>query len=54
VVTFDDVMDVAEEEATEDFHKGAAVAPLKNSYDNSGILGALPQADRLAGSIGSA
>ncbi len=37
VVTFDDVMDVAEEEATEDFHKGAAVAPLKNSYDNSGI-----------------
>ncbi len=37
VVTFDDVMDVAEEEATEDFHKGAAVAPLKNSYNETGI-----------------
>ncbi len=37
VVTFDDVMDVAEEEATEDFHKGAAVAPLKNSYYETGI-----------------
>ncbi|QGT98734.1 Mg/Co/Ni transporter MgtE, CBS domain-containing [Candidatus Syntrophocurvum alkaliphilum] len=31
-VTFDDVFDVAQEEATEDFHKGAAVAPLKTSY----------------------
>jgi len=37
VVTFDDVMDVAEEEATEDFHKGAAVAPLKSSYYELGI-----------------
>lgn len=36
VVTFDDVMDIAEEEATEDFHKGAAVAPLKNSYYETG------------------
>lgn len=38
VVTFDDVMDVAEEEATEDFHKGAAVAPLKASYPETGIF----------------
>lgn len=38
VVTFDDVMDVAEEEATEDFHKNAAVAPLKASYIETGIL----------------
>jgi magnesium transporter len=37
VVTFDDVMDVAEEEATEDFHKGAAVTPLKNSYYETGV-----------------
>lgn len=37
VVTFDDVMDVAEEEATEDFHKGAAVTPLKASYAETGI-----------------
>jgi magnesium transporter len=32
VVTVDDVFDVAEEEATEDFQKQAAVAPLKASY----------------------
>ncbi|HZK44398.1 MAG TPA: magnesium transporter [Syntrophomonadaceae bacterium] len=32
IVTFDDVMDVAEEEATEDFHKSAAVTPLTTSY----------------------
>lgn len=38
VVTFDDVMDVAEEEATEDFHKGAAVAPLKGSYLETNII----------------
>jgi len=38
VVTFDDVMDVAEEEATEDFHKGAAVTPLKTSYAETGII----------------
>ncbi|SHG38819.1 magnesium transporter [Thermosyntropha lipolytica DSM 11003] len=37
VVTFDDVLDVAQEEATEDFHKGAAVAPLKNIYREAGI-----------------
>jgi magnesium transporter len=32
IVTFDDVLDVAQAEATEDFHKGAAVSPLKGSY----------------------
>jgi magnesium transporter len=37
LVTFDDVMDVAEEEATEDFHKTAAVTPLKGSYQESSI-----------------
>ncbi|MDD3880077.1 MAG: magnesium transporter, partial [Syntrophomonas sp.] len=37
LVTFDDVMDVAEEEATEDFHKTAAVTPLKASYQESSI-----------------
>lgn len=37
VVTFDDVMDVAEEEATEDFHKGAAVTPLRTSYQETSV-----------------
>ncbi|MGR6835247.1 magnesium transporter [Syntrophomonas erecta] len=37
VVTFDDVMDVAELEATEDFHKGAGVTPLKTSYQETGV-----------------
>lgn len=32
IVTIDDVIDIAQEEATEDFHKGAAVAPLKTTY----------------------
>ncbi|TVP78875.1 MAG: magnesium transporter [Puniceicoccaceae bacterium] len=32
IVTVDDIMDVAEEEATEDFHKGAAVSPLEMNY----------------------
>ena len=32
IVTFDDVMDVAQEETTEDFHKSAAVTPLWGSY----------------------
>lgn len=35
MVTFDDLFDVAEEEATEDFHKGAAVGPLRVSYDRA-------------------
>ncbi|WNM62568.1 magnesium transporter [Candidatus Nitrospira neomarina] len=37
IVTADDVLDVAEEEATEDIQKGAAVEPLKTSYRESGI-----------------
>jgi magnesium transporter len=32
IVTFDDVMDVAQAEVTEDFHKAAAVTPLRGSY----------------------
>jgi len=32
IVTIDDIIDIAREEATEDFHKGAAIAPLKTSY----------------------
>ncbi len=38
IVTIDDLIDVAEEEATEDFHKGAAVAPLRASYRETSIL----------------
>src|SRR5690554_1879305 len=37
IVTADDVLDVAQEEATEDFHKTAAVAPLKTGYREAGI-----------------
>ncbi len=36
IVTVDDVLDVAEEEATEDFHKTAAVEPLKTGYREIG------------------
>ncbi len=32
IVTFDDVFEVAEQEATEDFHRSVAIAPLKGSY----------------------
>jgi magnesium transporter len=35
IVTVDDVMDVAEKEATEDFHKITAVSPLKAKYSES-------------------
>jgi len=35
IVTIDDIMDVMEEEATEDFHKTAAVAPLEKNYTAS-------------------
>jgi magnesium transporter len=38
IVTFDDVMDVAEEEATEDFYKTAAVMPLESSYPETGMI----------------
>ncbi len=37
IVTIDDVIDIAQEEATEDFHKGAAVAPLKTTYTDTTI-----------------
>jgi len=36
IVTFDDVADVAEEEVTEDFHKGGSVAPIA-SYREASI-----------------
>jgi magnesium transporter len=38
IVTVDDILDIAREEATEDFHKFAAVAPLKESYRETGRL----------------
>ena len=38
IVTIDDLFDVAEEEATEDFQKSAAVHPLKASYRESSVL----------------
>ncbi len=38
IVTADDVLDVAEEEATEDFQLSAAVEPLKISYSEAGIF----------------
>lgn len=37
IVTFDDVMDVAKEEATEDFYRTAAVAPLRGNYPEAGV-----------------
>jgi len=38
IVTIDDVMDVAEAEATEDIHKASAVAPLGMSYARAGVF----------------
>ena len=37
IVTVDDMLDVAQEEATEDFHRVAAVVPLKESYREAGL-----------------
>lgn len=37
IVTFDDVADVAEEEVTEDIHKGSAVAPLVMGYSETSV-----------------
>jgi len=37
IITFDDVADVAEEETTEDIHKGGAIAPLELSYRETTI-----------------
>ena len=38
IVTFDDAMDVAEEEATEDFAHMAAVQPLEESYFKTSVV----------------
>ena len=38
IVTVDDILDVAEEEATEDFQKTAAVEPLKMSYIDANFI----------------
>ncbi len=38
IVTADDVLDIQEAEATEDFHKGASITPLKTSYRQTSIL----------------
>lgn len=37
IVTVDDVLDVAQEEATEDFHRVGAVIPLKEAYREAGL-----------------
>lgn len=37
IVTVDDIMDVAEEEATEDIQKGVAVAPLQTRYSAASL-----------------
>jgi magnesium transporter len=37
IVTADDAMDVAEEEVTEDFHKGSTVGPIETSVKDAGI-----------------
>jgi magnesium transporter len=38
IVTVDDVMDVAEEEATEDFHRVGSVGPIRTSVRDAAIL----------------
>lgn len=38
VVTFDDIMDVAEEEATEDFHRVAGITPLKRPFGQTSLM----------------
>ncbi|MDD2599964.1 MAG: magnesium transporter [Kiritimatiellae bacterium] len=38
IVTVDDILDISEEEATEDFHKGAAVRPLVRGYLNTNLM----------------
>ena len=37
IVTFDDVLDVAEEEATEDIHKSSGMSALRKSYRNADV-----------------
>lgn len=38
IVTFDDLMDVVEEEVTEDFHKMAAMTPAEEEYFETGVF----------------
>jgi magnesium transporter len=38
IVTFDDVIDVAQEETTEDFHKASAISPLEESYGSARVI----------------
>ncbi len=38
IITYDDVIDVVREEATEDAHRSAAVEPLQDTYLETGIL----------------
>ncbi len=38
IVTIDDIMDVLEEETTEDIHKGGAIEPLKLSYSATPVF----------------
>ncbi len=38
IVTFDDLMDVFEEEVTEDFHKMAAITPAEEEYFDTGVF----------------
>lgn len=38
IVTYDDAMDVAEEEATEDIHKGASIAPLEEGLLHTSLF----------------
>ena len=38
IVTVDDMLDVAEQEATEDFHKHGAMTPLERNYSDSSIF----------------
>lgn len=38
IVTYDDAMDVAEEEATEDIHKSASIAPLEEGLLRTSLL----------------
>ncbi len=38
IITVDDIMDVAEEEATEDIHKQFAVAPIEDSYSDVSVF----------------
>lgn len=38
VITVDDVLDVARQEATEDIHKSGSIRPLRDEYSNTSVL----------------